>query len=373
MPIDERWRERARDTQEAALPRGRVVVSCPAPVDSGGLGRHQRELLDALERLGQPHSSIRLPSPGGPAAGSAGAEHELQPGMIERLAAPLGRISRAWRVWARYADFDRSASRLLGREGEHLLAFNGAALLQLRMAGRGNWQSLSLVSANPHFRHVVRQHAKAHAQYPLERPWVSRLVRRNLAEYRAAERIYVASQYVRESFIAEGHDDSCLELFPLTPHPRFKPAPEPQRSSTFDVLYIGSLTVHKGVPLLLDAFARLPHEDIRLMLVGGWSTRAMRRFLERACAQDARVSIAPGDPLAALQRARLYVHPAYEDGFAYAAAEALACGVPVIVSEDTGMKELIDPGRSGLVIPTGDPVALAEAIDSAYRGAALGG
>ena len=68
----------------------------------------------------------------------------------------------------------------------------------------------------------------------------------------------------------------------------------------------------------------------------------MRRYLERARARDPRISVVPGDPLPHLQRARLCVHPAYEDGFGYAPAEALACGVPVIVTEDTGMKELID-------------------------------
>ena len=62
------------------------------------------------------------------------------------------------------------------------------------------------------------------------------------------------------------------------------------------------------------------------------------------------------------------MHPAYEDGFAYAPAEALACGVPVLVSEDTGMKELIGSPRDGLVLATGDGVALSEAIAAAYRG-----
>jgi glycosyltransferase involved in cell wall biosynthesis len=73
-----------------------------------------------------------------------------------------------------------------------------------------------------------------------------------------------------------------------------------------------------------------------------------------------------------LRQARLCVHPAYEDGFAYAPAEALACGVPLIVSEDTGMKELIGDG-DGLVVPSGDVATLAEAIDLAYRGGPLGG
>jgi len=57
------------------------------------------------------------------------------------------------------------------------------------------------------------------------------------------------------------------------------------------------------------------------------------------------------------------VHPTYEDGFAYAPAEALACGVPVLVSEDTGMRELIEPGVSGQIVPTDDPGALSEATE----------
>jgi glycosyltransferase involved in cell wall biosynthesis len=61
------------------------------------------------------------------------------------------------------------------------------------------------------------------------------------------------------------------------------------------------------------------------------------------------------------------VHPAYEDGFGYAPAEALATGVPVIVSADTGMKELIEGEDEGLVLPTGDLEVLTEAIEAAYR------
>jgi glycosyltransferase involved in cell wall biosynthesis len=107
---------------------------------------------------------------------------------------------------------------------------------------------------------------------------------------------------------------------------------------------------------------------MRLILLGGWGSRGMRRFVQRACARDARIAVRRGDPFAALPAARLSVHPSYEDGFGYAPAEALACGVPVLVSEDTGMKELIEPGRTGAIFPTDDLNALAEAIDAAYRG-----
>jgi glycosyltransferase involved in cell wall biosynthesis len=364
-PLGGGWRAQAERTQELAMPHGRVLVTAPAPLDVGGLGRHLRELLDADHRIGQPGTCLCKTS-------SAPLARTPRPGVPLRALnialKPLTRFSRAWRMWAESVAFDAAAARGLP-PAEHLLAFNGTALAQLRVARRASWDSVSLVAANSHFRQVVRQHALAHRQYPIERPWIRHLVRRNLAEYALADRIYVASDYVRESFLEHGFTDSAIELFPLTPHPRYQPFSSPPSCSTFNVVYVGSLTVHKGVPLLVDAIRRLPHTDMRLVLVGGWGTRGMRRFLERACAEDPRISISPGDPLPHLEQARLCVHPAYEDGFAYAPAEALACGIPVVVSEDTGMKELIDPGTSGLVLPTGDLAALTQAIDAAYRGA----
>jgi glycosyltransferase involved in cell wall biosynthesis len=275
-------------------------------------------------------------------------------------------------MWAVSAGFDAAAARRL-ESADHLIAFNGTALAQFRKAKQAGIGALWLMSANPHMRRVIRQHERAYRQYPVERPWSTHLLRRNLAEYSRAEGIYVSSRYVWESFAEEGFGEDSLRFFPLTPDPRFQPASEPRRSSTFDVLYSGSLVVHKGVPLLMDAFRRLAHDDLRLVLLGGWKTAQMRRYIEQARGQDRRISAGPGDPVRHLHDARLCVHPAYEDGFAYAPTEALACGVPVIVSEDTGMKELIGSDRRGLVLPTGDADALAQAIDAAYRGEILGG
>lgn len=364
-PLGSQWRLERERAQEAVLPSGQVVVSCSAPLGVGGLGRHFKEVVDALQRREQPTVCID---------GSA-REPELHPGrrgpaipdparLLSRLRIPLspGVSTRAFMV-----EFDGYASQRLPA-GEHLIAFNGQALTQFGAAKRAHYKSLSLISANSHLRRVVRQHAKAHRQYPLEGSWATRLVKRNLAEYAAADRIYIASEYTRESFIEEGFRDEVLSRFQFTPDPRYQAESPPRSPDTFNIVYVGSLTVAKGVPLLVDAVRRLPNPDIRLDLVGGWATRGMRRFIQTACAEDPRISSRPGDPLPHLRAASLYVHPSYEDGFAYAPAEALACGIPVIVSDDTGMKDLIDPPRTGFIVPTGDLRALTEAIDAAYRG-----
>jgi glycosyltransferase involved in cell wall biosynthesis len=354
-------RERA---QEAVVPSGTVAVSCSAPLGEGGLGRHFKEMLDALQRSQRPAVSIcgaTRESGSRSARRSVGMADPAR--LLARLPGPLspGLSARAFMV-----EFDDYAARHLPA-AEHLVAFNGQALAQFRAARRAGYESVSLLSANSHLRRVVRQHARAHRRYPLEGSWATHLLRRNLIEYARADRIYVGSKYTKESFLDEGFRAEQLSQFAFTPDPRYQPDASVGGSDTYNIVYVGSLTVAKGVPLLVDAVRRLPHADIRLVLVGGWATRGMRKFIQTACAEDPRISSGPGDPLPHLRAARLCVHPSYEDGFAYAPAEALACGVPVLVSEDTGMKELIGSRRTGRVLPTGDLDALSEAIEAAYR------
>jgi glycosyltransferase involved in cell wall biosynthesis len=368
-------RAAAARVQQGAMPSGRAVVSCSARRGSGGLGRHLDEILAALERGGGEPECIcgsTRASASGPA--SCAPRHRLGvPYLARALAAVPVPVPAALRARSFMVEFDAYAASQLPT-AEHMIAFNGQALTQLAAARTGGYRSLALVSANSHVRRLARQHARARQEYPLEGSWTSLLVGRILEEYAQADRIYVASRYIRESFLDEGFADERLAYFPLTPDPRYAPADDAgSASDRFEVVYIGSLAVHKGVPLLIDAVRRLPHRDLRLTLVGGWGTRGMRRFVQGACVADRRITVCPGDPLPHLRAAGVCVHPAYEDGFAYAPAEALACGVPVIVSEDTGMSELIDVPRNGLVVPTGDRKALTEAIEAAYRGEAFSG
>ncbi len=350
------WRAAQLAEQQRSLPRGQAVVSCSAPPGAGGLGRHAREIAQALERGGEPALPI-----------AGGGEAVKRP--LTALLRGLVRRSPQWRAFTDVVAYDRYAARRLP-PAEHLIAFNGEAAAQFAAARAAGYASLSLVAANSHMRNVIARHREACRRYPIEHAYSERLLARNLREYEQAETIYYASGYIRDTFLAEGFAPERLVRFPLTPDPRFTPRQARLQTPSFEVVYIGALTVAKGVPLLIDAVSRLPYEDLRLTLVGGWGTRGMRRFVQRACALDARIEVSPGDPLPHLRRAHVCVHATWEDGFAYAPAEALAAGVPVIVSEDTGMKELIGPGGAGgpgLVLPTGDLSALVSALDAAYR------
>jgi glycosyltransferase involved in cell wall biosynthesis len=273
------------------------------------------------------------------------------------------RFSPGWCSYLGSAGFDRAVARQLPAGGELVHAFAGAAFRTFRRARALGYGTLHLESASAHVSHARRRYDEGYRAFPIERDWLgSRYLARALAEYAMADVIWVNSEYSRETFLAEGVPAAKLRRRELTIDPRFTPRSRRPANPGLHVMYVGSLTVSKGIPVLLEAFSRFPDRAARLTLVGGSGTRPMARMLAAARARDLRIAINPGDPLPHLRAADVFVHPSYSDGFGYAPAEALACGVPVIVTEDTGMKELITPCRTGWVVPTGSWQAILERL-----------
>ncbi|MFQ5571825.1 MAG: glycosyltransferase family 4 protein [Rhodothermales bacterium] len=257
--------------------------------------------------------------------------------------------------------FDRRVATLLKSGPDAHIGFGGKTLHTFRRARKLGTQRLELVAANSHVNNVRRKHALGIHRYPLEESWLNEAQhRKTLREYALADLIYVASEYTRRSFLNEGIPESKLQRVYYETNPRFHPPTTRPDDGIFRVVYVGSVTVMKGIPVLLEAFARLPFRQAELTLVGSPRSRDMRRYLQHEMATDPRIRLRPGDPLPHLHRADVCVHPTFEDGFAYAPMEALACGVPVIVTEDTGMKEYVEEGSNGFIIPTGDVEALVE-------------
>lgn len=327
-----------------------IVVSCPAPLGQGGLGRHLAELVAGARATGEPVRYFAADSPDGEAV-----RLRWLPWVFRYT--PV-RFRRDWQLALQWAAFDRAVAGRLP-PGRSVHAFAGAARHTFRRARALGYAELHLESGSGHVGHARRSYDAAYRAHPLEHDWLGpRLLARTLAEYELADTIWVNSAYARETFLAAGVPAGKLRRRTLTVDPRFRPPDRPPENPGLHAVYVGGLSVTKGVPVLLEAFARLADPRARLTLVGGSGSPGMRRALDEAVRRDQRVRVAPGDPLPHLHAADVCVHPSHHDGFGYGPAEALACGVPVIVTADTGMKELLREGETGWVVPTGDPDAL---------------
>lgn len=337
-----------------------IWLSVSAPYGSGGLGQHFAQLVENARSRGRLAGYFcSAPKPGDEALGRR-VRSVVPAWVIDRT--PV-RLSPGWRSFLGYEGFDRAAARSMTTVPATYSAFTCQALHSFRRARRLGSECLELVAACSHVLNVRERNRDAAARFGIEGPWLNTpQVRKALLEYELADRIQVVSEYGRESFLRYGVPETKLYKTKLKVHRRFRPAQKRPPDGTFRIVHVGALTVTKGIPVLLEAFARLPVKEAALTLVGGWSTRGMRRYLQGRLARDPRITIVQGNPLAHLQRADAYVHPSFQDGFGYAPAESLACGVPVIVTEDTGMKELVREGENGFVVPTGDVDAIVDRL-----------
>ena len=153
-------------------------------------------------------------------------------------------------------------------------------------------------------------------------------------------------------------------------HEIMRPLPDVAREPG-TILFVGdSEDRNKGAKFLIEACALLQHDmDFRLLFKDKqpkdmtvvpplvWK-HGLQRFIEYI----PRLST---DELVRLYNsAQIVVSPSLYEGFGLPAAEAMACGTPVIATTAGAFPEFIEDGRTGILVPPGDPAALAAAIKS---------
>jgi len=133
-------------------------------------------------------------------------------------------------------------------------------------------------------------------------------------------------------------------------------------TSPFRIIYLGRLVKVKGLDLLLQAFLRLAQEDkeVELHIVGGG---ALESKLRRRVDGERRVhfhgSLFGDEKTRVLWQCQVLVLPSKSESWGLVVNEAMAAGVPVIVSDAVGAcTDLVGESGSGLIFPSGDEDAL---------------
>lgn len=162
-----------------------------------------------------------------------------------------------------------------------------------------------------------------------------------------------------------------MEMFSRRPEVMARAA-ELRKEGVFTFLFVGRLVGDKGINELVEAFARLYEEwgeRVRLVLVGPYEPQLdpLRPEAERLI--DALPSIEvvgakSGDELRAWYAAAdVFVFPSYREGFPNVVLEAGAMGLPSIVTDINGSREIIEEGKNGTIIP----IKSSEAIYAAMK------
>lgn len=145
----------------------------------------------------------------------------------------------------------------------------------------------------------------------------------------------------------------------------FRPAPEGARSAHEILCVARAADPNKGVRTLIGALAQLPPE-VRLTLVDDPSEYNEARRWARAAGCADRLTIAgrvsSEELLRLYQRATLVAVPSRYEGFGLPAAEAMACGTPVVASASGALPEVIAAGGGGILVDRDSPESLAQGV-----------
>ena len=181
--------------------------------------------------------------------------------------------------------------------------------------------------------------------------------------YDAADAITVPSSAVRRSFLQMGMPQDKIHVIPYGVRlDRFiKDGDAPKDS--FEVLFAGQVGLRKGVPYLLEAFARLRHPKKHLTLAGSIAEH-IRPLLATLPTENVTFlgAIPQTELISRMSRSHVMVLPSIEEGLALVQAQALACQLPVIATEATGAEDLFSDQVEGFIVKDRDVDALSERI-----------
>jgi len=195
------------------------------------------------------------------------------------------------------------------------------------------------------------------------RPIDSRIVEKELHEYAEADLVTVPSTFAYRSFVEKGVTAQKLRKLPYgVDVSLFRPLPK--EDDRFRVLFVGGYSIQKGIGYLFEAVRTLAQKGlVDVWLVGNASQEA-KEILRR----NADIFTDKGfHPRAKLSwfysQASVLVLPSIQEGLALVQAQAMACGLPVIATHNTGAGDLYTNGVEGFIVPIRDPKAIRYRIE----------
>ncbi|HEX4570314.1 MAG TPA: glycosyltransferase family 4 protein [Dongiaceae bacterium] len=183
-----------------------------------------------------------------------------------------------------------------------------------------------------------------------------------LAELPRADFHIAQSAFAERSLIEHGVEPGRIFRMPLgVDAARFRPAEGPRPPGPFRALFAGHMSVRKGVHHLLAGWQGAALKEAELVFVGVPKDKYILDLVARQPAGIRYLGFVPNARLhETYQSADVFVFPSLAEGGVYVIYEALACGLPCIVSANAG--SAVRDGIEGFVVPVGDSEAIADRL-----------
>jgi glycosyltransferase involved in cell wall biosynthesis len=183
-------------------------------------------------------------------------------------------------------------------------------------------------------------------------------------EAQIATAITVPSNFCRQTYINKGFDAKKIHVIPYGVNlNEFYRETNLRPSSRNQLIFCGQFCIRKGAHLLVDYFKRNPYLDCTLSVVGSVNPNLSKHYESSSISNIEFHGVVPrAEVRRYMQDAKALILPSYEEGLALVMPQALACGIPVIASEQSGATEFIRDGFNGFILENISTKAIHNAI-----------
>ena len=279
--------------------------------------------------------------------------------IVERLMIKM-KISRILNLCYYYLNliFEISASKKFDYKKTNIIvgwsASSETIFKKIKLKNNNILKILERGSSHISFQNKILNHE--YEKFGIKKnPIDTRIIEKELREYELADYIMVPSEFARESFLSYGiKKDKILKVPYGVDLSLFKR--NLNKPKEFTIINAGHISIRKGSYYLLKAFDELNLKDCKLILVGNIEDeikKIIKPFLNRK-----KIYFKKHVPQKNLKElydlSHLFVIPSIEEGMAMVQPQAMAAGLPLICTTNSGGAEIVDDNKNGFISPIRD-------------------
>jgi glycosyltransferase involved in cell wall biosynthesis len=222
--------------------------------------------------------------------------------------------------------------------------------------------------------HIEFQHDILKEEYKLHgiKPKLpsKEIILKEIKEYTMADYICVPSEFVKRTFINKGFNEERIIKIPygvdLKNFYKFK---DKIIKKTFRIICVGTVSIRKGALYLLKAFEELNLYNSELLMIGNIDDDIyplIKKYYKNKNINFIK-PIKQNKLINFYNSSDLFITCSIEEGLSMVQAQAMACGLPVVCTTNTGGDEIIDQNKSGYILPIRNIDILKEKINYFYN------
>jgi glycosyltransferase involved in cell wall biosynthesis len=281
--------------------------------------------------------------------------------------APLTRLRKD--PFANNTVYDKLVRREL-RKDKRFKAFIGwsgmsvHSLAEVKVQGKVGILERGSCHISYQYELLVREYEMLGKVFPADH----RVEEKEKQEYELADYITVPSMFAKRSFISHGFKEEKIFVNNFGVSSFFQPVAP--RNEKFTILYVGSLTIQKG---LIHLFRALKLVNIPVARFEVWFIGTIAPEIQELIPSHQQENwrffghVNHHDLPEKISRCSVMVHPSIQEGLSMVIPQVMSCGVPVIATTNTGGEDVIEDNVNGFIVPIRSPEAIADRILKLYE------